>query len=411
MQYALPKLLLGCLLVLACTLQAATPEQSLLADAADGKLEQFSLLDAAVIAGGIHKQTEIVDARRRLEALWLEVGNPLIERLAVKDRPRAIFAALHRLVLTGKYRPDCTEVQTTLTSGDYNCVTATVLYLELCRRHGVEGAAMAIPAHVYCRLEGQVEQDVQTTCKEWFDVKAGKATSAAAQSLAKQIASGDVQPRHLTDVQLLGKVYYNRGVTQLEAHDYAAALALLKISLVLDSSDEPARNNLLAAYNNWALALCDAGDFAAAADKLAAGRAIDAKYGPLQTNDLYVHQKWVLDHCQRGRYSQAIEILEKGYERRPDADLFDGGRFAVYGMWARTLLEGNRLREALAVLDSARRRYGDHEELRKQEVQAFESGLSRLVQQGDTAAVNTMHTAAVSRHPEAASLRSLPAKQ
>jgi tetratricopeptide (TPR) repeat protein len=259
-------------------------------------------------------------------------------------------------------------------------------------------------------LQGKTEQDVQTTCKDWFDVKAGKAVSASAQALAKQIASGAVLPRQLTDVQLLAKVYYNRGVSQLETQDYASALDLLKTSLALDPEDEPARNNLLAAYNNWALKLCDAGNFAAASDKLAAGRAIDAQYGPLQTNDLYVHQKWVLDHCQRGRYSAAIEILEQGHQRRPDVELFDGGRFAVYGMWARTLLEGNRLHEALAVLDSARRRYGNHEELVKQELQAFESGLSRLIQQGDSNAARAMQTAALARHPEAASMQKLPVK-
>ena len=31
-------------------------------------------------------------------------------------------------------------------------------------------------------------------------------------------------------------------------------------SLLFDPQDEPARNNLLAAHNNWALALCDAGE-------------------------------------------------------------------------------------------------------------------------------------------------------
>lgn len=379
----------------------ASDEARLLADAADGRLDEVGLLDAAVIAGG-GSQADLRAARQKLAAQWLEVGEPLIDTLPPADRPRAILSALHRLVLTGNYQAECTEVQRTLESGDYNCVTATVLYLDLCRRHGLTGSAVAIPAHVYCRLQGKHEQDIQTTCQDWFDV-AGRNSSA----FAKQVAAQATPPRVLSDIELLGKVYYNRGVSQLEAHQYGAAIVLLKTSLALDPRDEPARNNLLAAHNNWALALCDAGEFASAADKLTAGRTIDAQYGALQTNDLYVHQKWVLHLCERGQYSAAVDILEAGYQRRPEAALFDGGRYAVYGMWAKSLLQDKRGDEAIAVLNSARRRYGDPQELLDQELHAFETGITELVQRGDTQGAKALLGIALARHPSEDSLRNL----
>jgi tetratricopeptide (TPR) repeat protein len=251
-------------------------------------------------------------------------------------------------------------------------------------------------------LHGPQQQDIQTTCEDWFEL-ATKNGSA----FAKQVAAQASPPRTLTDVELLGKVYYNRGVSQLEIHEYESAIALLKTSLALDPKDEPARNNLLAAHNNWALALCDANDFAAAADKLAAGRIIDAQYGPLQTNDLYVHQKWVLHLCERGQYSAAVDVLEGGFQRRPEVALFDGGRYAVYGMWAKSLLQDNRSDEALAVLNSARRRYGDHQELLDQELHAFEAGITQLAQRGDTRAAKSLLGIALTRHPQADSLRTL----
>lgn len=379
---------------------AQTDEARLLADAADGRLNDITLLDASVIAAGGGRD-EIFAAQRRLDSLWLEVGQPLIEKLPLADRPRAILSALHRLILTGKYKAECTEVHQTLASGDYNCVTATALYLDLCRRHGLQGAAVAIPAHVYCRLQGKQQEDIQTTCQEWFE------SSKSDNAFAKQVAAQRVPPRVLTDVELLGKVYYNRGVSQLEAHEYAAAIALLKTSLALDPQDEPARNNLLAAHNNWALALCDAGEYAAAAGKLAAGRAIDPEYGPLLTNDLYVHQKWVLHLCDRGQYSAALGILEEGFRRRPETTLFDGGRYAVYGLWAKSLLQNNRQDEALMVLDSARRRCANHEELVEQELHAFESGIAELLQRGDVKGAQSLLNTALARHPDVDSLPKL----
>jgi hypothetical protein len=127
----------------------------------------------------------------------------------------------------------------------------------------------------------------------------------------------------------------------------------------------------------------------------------------LRTNDLYVHQKWVLHLCDHGRYSSAIELLEQGHQRRPDAPLFDGGRYAVYGMWSGTLLEAGRLQDAIHVLDAARAKYGDSEELVEQEVQAFAAGVEKLRSKGNAAAAQSILAAGLARHPMAQSLRKL----
>jgi hypothetical protein len=74
-------------------------------------------------------------------------------------------------------------------------------------------------------------------------------------------------------------------------------------------------------------------------------------------------------------------------------------------MWSRTLLEDNRIDEAVAVLDSARRRYGDHPELIDQELHAFEAGIAQLLQRGDAQGAQAMRSAALARHPDAAVLR------
>src|SRR5688500_18254971 len=110
MRFAPPIRAMGSLLVVACCIATAAGgdthygERELLADVADGRLDRCTLLDAAVIASGVHGEDNVVAARRRLDALWLEVGQPLIARLRDGDQARAIFAATHRLILTGKYR-------------------------------------------------------------------------------------------------------------------------------------------------------------------------------------------------------------------------------------------------------------------------------------------------------------------
>jgi tetratricopeptide (TPR) repeat protein len=185
----------------------------------------------------------------------------------------------------------------------------------------------------------------------------------------------------------------------LEKQEFSEAIALLKRSLELDHDDEPARNNLLAAHNNCALALCDQGDYNAASEKLAQGRAIDAKYGPLQTNDLYIHQKWVLHLCEKGRYSDAVDILEAGYQRRPESPLFDNGRYAIYGLWSKALLDANRVNEAFAVLDDARRRYGVGEPVLDQELQTLLAAIKAKRAIGDRSTAEALRKLAIARHP------------
>jgi hypothetical protein len=53
---------------------------------------------------------------------------------------------------------------------------------------------------------------------------------------------------------------YNQGIDAFHTSDFAAAIAANRKALLLDSNNAKARGNLLAAVNNWALALCQTGN-------------------------------------------------------------------------------------------------------------------------------------------------------
>ena len=62
--------------------------------------------------------------------------------------------------------------------------------------------------------------------------------------------------RLLSEVELLGKFFYNRGVLQLQAGDIAEGTSLLRRSLLFNAQDDDARRNLAAGLNNWAVEHC-----------------------------------------------------------------------------------------------------------------------------------------------------------
>lgn len=307
-------------------------EDRLLADAADGQLDHFSLFDAAVLASGVPDAETAAICHARFGQLRASVAEAIKDEVSVRSRAKEVLRRMHQELLTGQYRAACTELHRTLDDGHYNCVTATVLYRCLCAEFGIPIKTIAETGHVYCLLEGDQPIAIQTTSPDGFT--------------ASDAANGS---RGITDVQLLAKVYYNRGVSLLEQDQFQQAFDLLQIGYRLDRQDEIAWKNILACMNNWALSECDAGRFRQAVELLLRGLELAPDYRPFLDNELHVHHQWVSRLCSEGRFEQALGILESAYRRRPDAPLFDDGRLAVCRAWENTLRASGRTLEAAAV--------------------------------------------------------------
>ena len=116
-------------------------EKRMFADAADGRLDDHSLMESALIACGVRH-------RKQLQS-YLKKFDLLLEQLYCEDEPKIsssdsppiaraqiVFEFMHRHILTGEYSIDCTDLRNTLDSGRYNCVSASVLFNCLAERVG-----------------------------------------------------------------------------------------------------------------------------------------------------------------------------------------------------------------------------------------------------------------------------------
>jgi tetratricopeptide (TPR) repeat protein len=304
-------------------LPVGMPETRLLADAADGELQRHSLLRAALIAGGIADERELSD----WQDCFAYLCEPLQQRTAAGETltPKELFAFLHSEILTGEYNAAVTTLPATLRSGNYNCLTATVLLLELGDRYQVQLEAVSTSGHIYCRHLGPEPCEIETTCPTWF--QSGR--TASEQPIARRFASS----RNINRVQVVAKIYYNRGLALLADKQFAMALPLLERSQQLDPHDADARENLLAGVNNWALSLAEADRFAEAVQLIERGKRIEPSYPPFAANELHTYQRWAAWHCARREYSAALAVLEQGRTRQPSALLFVAGPRTVYAEW------------------------------------------------------------------------------
>jgi hypothetical protein len=331
-------------------------EAELLADARDGEL-QLDLIEAALISSGVTDRSERARLLRVRDAHYAEIDLTAIARLPLRKRAPALLAGLHREILRGKFRPTATLIQDTLTGGDFNCVTATILFHDLCQRCNVPVEIVAQSGHVTSRLKTIPQEEIETTRPDWF-------TRPEADVVIRSAApSSSETKRVISPTELLGRVYYNRALAALEQKQFAKAIELLQLSLALDPRDHDARENLLAGLNNWALALCDSRDYLAAAECISRGLQLQASHAQLRSNDLHVHQKWVAHLCEQQDFSQAIEILEAGRSRRPEAALFSAGQRAVYEAWLKRCISSGDATTAAKILRESHQKFGPQAKL------------------------------------------------
>ena len=342
-------------------IESAAAEVELLEDVDDGHLQRFEFVDAAFIAGGLTDPRSRAELLRRRDELYAAIDFSAIRKLPNQERPTAVLGALHVHILRGKFRPTATLVQETLTTGDFNCVTATILFFDICSRANVSVEIIAKSGHVCSRLVNS-DCEIETTR---FVAGNARYDSRTQEEVVRQMVSnlearraGKIVSRGITPSELLGRIYYNRALAALERQEFAAAVRLLEHSLTCDPQDRDALENLLAGYNNWALALCERSDYSAAAERIAKGLAHGASYQPLRSNDLHVHQKWVAHLCREAEFSRALQVLEAGKVRRPEAPLFASGQRVVYEAWLKHCVASGDSVEAARVLRQAQQQLG-----------------------------------------------------
>ena len=276
-------------------------ENDLLRDAKDGRLDECSLLEAALVAGGSCDDTEARElsvgfrdwARRTATLTFVEHDAAGSEKAQAQE----IFEKLHNELLHGEYVANCSDPAVTLRSGDFNCVTATILYIEALRIAEIPAQSHAMVGHVFCRI-GEGLDDVETTCPRWFRLSRHEADEAAAR-VSRSRARARRNSRRLSDVELIAKIYYNRGVASFRCEDFEQGMLLTKRSLMLDSHDEVARGNVLAGLNNWGLFLCRQEEFAEASQKFAELRKLDPEYATLAENEAHLYQLWEKQRSQQ----------------------------------------------------------------------------------------------------------------
>jgi tetratricopeptide (TPR) repeat protein len=312
-------------------------EERLFADAADGRLDAFSPLEAALVAGGVEDTDTLHRYQEKAAALVEQLRRSAALDGSPAQQAEAIFEFMHRHVLHGGYDLAYTDLRRVLDEGRFNCVSATVLFNYLAGEVGLECRGLEMPGHAMSRVvlpDGTL--DIETTCPHWFrlmgDPKLQEA--AASKSIGSAAAADRSKAREVSPIQLAAMIYYNRGVDLLAEKRFAEAAKANAKALRLDPQNATARGNLLATINNWSIELGSSQHFAEAVDLLRQGLAMDAKFSAFAQNYVHVHHQWANHLCEAGHFEEALDVLSRAAAEMPDRDYLRHAQDEVYQRWA-----------------------------------------------------------------------------
>lgn len=291
-------------------------EIDLFVDAADGHLDEYPLIEAALIAEGLVDRAERDACIATFNAAFAELLTTLGDTNSEEQRAGVLLDSLHRKLFAGGYRVDCTRLSEVLAEEQYNCVSATILFCAYAEQLGLDTVAIEVPGHVLCTLAVADQRiDIETTCARWLSIPNREElrsrfiynTEAASDTQRQAIEALGIDPatssvqlepgtvawrQELPLAALVAIVYYNRGLDELaECHYEAAAVANVN-ALRINPRSPAAWSNLLATINNWALAANRQGDFHQATTLLREGIQLAPHHELFRANLETVNRQW-----------------------------------------------------------------------------------------------------------------------
>ncbi|QDU98718.1 tetratricopeptide repeat protein [Lignipirellula cremea] len=295
-------------------------EAALVRDGSDGRFDDSSLAEAALIASGVTDARERERYLKRIQSIADGAPPATSDPFADGDR---LLRYLHDKVLK-KYQERQTRLSVLLDSGDYNCVSSSLLFVILARRQQRDARAVEAPDHVFAVLyDGARHVDVETTNRWGFHAGA----SAEARRQLREQTGFDYVPqqhedqrRELSGPGAVAVIYYNQGVGFTREEKYDQALGAYFRALTLDREFVSAIKNTLVVLANWSGRLNNEGRFEKALQVTQVGLSLAPEDPALVAYRKAIWITYAKSLLDEKKYAAAVAVLRRAAEDDPKAN-------------------------------------------------------------------------------------------
>ncbi len=262
--------------------------------------ESFLVYQAALIASGVSGE-----AYTRYAAMIADYDRQIkssVSFTSSESIAKQVFDFMHKNILK-KYVESATTLDTVLTSGQYNCLSSTLMFNSLLELNGVEPEMVILPTHVYSLIDlYSKEIDVENTTPNGFDV----ANNPGAQEALKAITGFNYTPSgqapEVVGIRgIAAYTYANRAYFAAKANNPLLAFQCALKSYALFPEGRGIYTNVSAAYVSYAYYLINTKK-----DFLGAMQVLEDAFANLPTKAEFVQNyKAALDGYLR-------QLVEKG---------------------------------------------------------------------------------------------------
>ncbi len=232
--------------------------------------EMTTYWNAMLTASGVSDASSLAKLRQRLRNL-----DEMIPTFSTKPSPYdadLLLAYLYRKCFYRGYRVSASELNAPLERGEFNCVSATLLYYGLAKQRGWTVQTLVSTGHMRCQVQTtQGNYIVETTAyparfQNRHAVSVRGTDGDNAQKILSQTQNQNPLPS-LSDERavdsltiLAGVLFYNRAIQTIETGKLDQSLSYAAASVCLDPDSVAAKSNFLASLNNCAIQFAENGD-------------------------------------------------------------------------------------------------------------------------------------------------------
>ncbi len=245
-------------------------QQRLEADINDGRLHEFSLIEAAFIVSGATTQKRLDQSLRWYDELIRDIEEKnIVVLMDQKASAERLFFFLHSTWLK-TYQKEATTLLDIQQKKNYNCVSATVLYNLTGEKLGLQTMGFETPSHVYTIFTNFGEYVmVENTTSMGFNIikNLRNYSKYLAQyypnklvyqiGLERLYAYENSKGREINNTELIGLICYNQAYFAAEQQNYAKAYNFVLLAQQFNWDSRSNREFEVNLYYQWGKSLFD----------------------------------------------------------------------------------------------------------------------------------------------------------
>jgi len=374
-----------------------TLRAALISDLADSSLERFTLLEAGLIASGVADSSELQKYLALNEALFKPLDGEAWVRRNEARTGKKLLQWLHKTAFR-KYTFEETDLRKTLSDGEFNCVTATILFAAACQRYNLKACFIETPIHVFCKFfSPDRARVVETVYAEGFDFPDARQIFQETALATKYITEKDLQTqgiaklyakfvedyREISTARLTQLIFFNQMTHLLQQARYNDALALAQEVDSLFTSDKKFRINyevIIAKIANQEL------------QQKNSERALALLLPALQKKQEFSEPTRLtalaaVDLINRalsaGKYARAVSVFEQIEPYSAVTQVLTINKIQILSRWALHLEQTGKIDSALVINQRALTIDSNHVDLKAERARLRGYQVEQLVRQGE----------------------------